>query len=342
MNEFLESIPTMEQNSEEVLKERALSQFILINIVILAFYSNRIFNFFFKTKYTWKNSLLFWANTALILGCLMLIFGINTMHDFYVYKEVFNDPRFPKNQSLKIAVFGDLHLHSPVPSYFNKTFERIFNTLDKEKPDLLLITGDLITMCGNSTYDLQNHVINLFKRLNCDVYCVTGNHDFSCLKAYKYLLNNAKIHIISSDVIKLKKCSSKEKDVYLSAISPPTWDEDHFPSAISKINNNYHEDAYNILLHHYYDSSSEYATTNMFDFMIFGHSHGGQLVLPHSFWALYPAINWYENIGLKYHTSRIENSIIHISRGIGVGYFARPQIRLGITPEMSILTIQNF
>ena len=340
MDEFFTSIPTLDQDLKEVLFERRIALFLFFSIFILAFYTHHIVNYFCRTNFTFKHTLFIWSNVGLIAGLLIFLFGIETLDNFTVYRETINDPRFPKNHSLKIAAFADLHLHYPIPHMLIHNTKKILEVLHQENPDFVLVAGDIVSYCGNSTYQLQPFLSKFFKQIEQPVYFIAGNHDMACYETFISIMKNSTFHAFNGEVIQLTKYQGKN-NVFLSGLSYPTWEKKEFRKTLRKLKKK-HKNGYNILLHHYYNPLLELAELKLYDLIIVGHSHGGQIVMPHSFWAMHPDLNYEYTISLKYHTTRIDQSVIHTMWGSGLSFYPKPQVRIGVKPEISMLTIQNY
>lgn len=86
--------------------------------------------------------------------------------------------RFNEDGTFKIVQFTDLHVGSRSSEADRKTFARIDAVLEAEKPDCIVITGDLINSWDvESTASLYHDVLSHFDEWNIPFAIVYGNHD---------------------------------------------------------------------------------------------------------------------------------------------------------------------
>ena len=80
--------------------------------------------------------------TYRILFLLFIAFSVNSFHPLSAQTK--NQFEFRKDRTFKIAQFTDLHWDNNSPSR-TKTIESIQQVLLAEKPDLAILTGDIVT-----------------------------------------------------------------------------------------------------------------------------------------------------------------------------------------------------
>lgn len=115
-----------------------------------------------------------WAGTLTVLGLMLVIFIYGNIH--YYNKErveltVKTDKPLPK--PLKIVMASDLHL-----GYVNRKaeFQRWLDMIYMEKPDLVLIAGDIID--GSHHAVRVQQMDQMFVQLGCPIYACLGNHEY--------------------------------------------------------------------------------------------------------------------------------------------------------------------
>lgn len=92
-------------------------------------------------------------------------------------------PQLPSSfDGVRIAHLSDLHIHAHADERF---FKRIADTIKRESPDLILITGDFIC---HSRLDAPEFLSSFLNELNAPlgIYASLGNHDYD-----RYLSINA-------------------------------------------------------------------------------------------------------------------------------------------------------
>ena len=177
--------------------------------------------------------------------------------------------------TLNIVAVSDIHLGSIV----NKTkTKRLINTINKLKPDLVIIAGDMID--DNINVVKHYKLLEYFKELNpkYGVYACPGNHEYisKAYKEYDYFEQNGiriikdttilidnKFYIIGRDDIEGKRINKKER----KSLQELTKDIDFNLPVV-------------LLDHQPYklEETAKYAI----DLQFSGHTHGGQM-LPFNF-----------------------------------------------------------
>jgi len=120
----------------------------------------------------------FLAKTALIAASIpfgTMAYGIiSGAHDYRLRRLTVKLPNLPKAfDGIKIAQLSDIHSGS----FFNKTAVKGgVEMMMKEKPDVILFTGDLV---NNEASEVRDY-IDVFNKLKAPhgVFSITGNHDY--------------------------------------------------------------------------------------------------------------------------------------------------------------------
>lgn len=120
-------------------------------------------------------SLLF-NNWQMALGILVFVFGIFLYGNIHYYNKVRVPLELTSSKPLpkeyKVVMVSDLHLgyHNP-----RKELARWVDMINAEKPDLILIAGDLID--GSIRPLKEERMSEEFHRLKAPVYACLGNHE---------------------------------------------------------------------------------------------------------------------------------------------------------------------
>ena len=87
--------------------------------------------------------------------------------------------KFNSDGKLKILHITDTHLNFSHKHNFDPTIWLVENACDKEKPDIVMLTGDIVFNCDNAedTKKMINALMNIFDRRNIPVAVTFGNHD---------------------------------------------------------------------------------------------------------------------------------------------------------------------
>jgi len=208
-----------------------------------------------------------------------------------------------------------------------KYLERIVDETNQRKPDIVLITGDLI----DSEAAFLPGELEPLARFSAPVYYVGGNHEkyvdaertFALVKKYG-------VNVLRSQVVETHGLQLVGLD-YMNA------DEDTFelhpsddPRTIKSVLASLHlKDGMPSVLLHHSPAGAQYAAANGIDLMIAGHTHGGQF-FPGTLvaTAVFPFTH-----GL-YRRGPLQ---VFVSQGAGT-FMSR--VRLGTSNELNILRLR--
>ena len=219
---------------------------------------------------------------------------------------------------------SDIHLgHHRGRTYL----EKIVEATNRRRPDIVLITGDLI----DSEAAFSPGELEPLARFSAPVYYVGGNHEnyvdaertFALVKTYG-------VHVLRNQVVETHGLQLVGLD-YMNA------DEDTFdlhPSGASRTVKSVLESLHlndgmpSVLVQHS-PAGAEYAAARGIDLMLSGHTHGGQF-FPGTLVAaaIFPFAH-----GL-YHRGPLQ---VFVSQGAGT-YMAR--VRLGTSNELNMLRLK--
>ena len=224
----------------------------------------------------------------------------------------------------RILFFTDLHVGPTIKRHF---VERVAQQLDEIKADCLVFGGDLV---DGSVPWLREDVAPL-KELSAPhgKYFITGNHEYysgaiSWIEeagklGFDVLLNEHRLlQIADASIVLAGITDYSAGDFIPEQTSSPAKAFDNAPTGLARI-----------LLAHQPRSIFE-ATKVGIDLQVSGHTHGGQF-FP---WNYLATLNQPYIKGLHKH----EKSWVYVSRG--TGYWG-PPLRLGIPPEITVLTLRR-
>ncbi len=220
-------------------------------------------------------------------------------------------------EGLKIAQITDTHVDS---AWKLKQFAGIVEKINAVKPDLVLITGDLIDpglTCQNRLGDIAG---GLKSRLG--VYGALGNHE------YYYGLDRA-IGCYGDFRIKLLKNSAADLGALELIGLGDIRTEDLSAAAVRKILEKNRSAKFTLILSHQPLYYKEIAETGNY-FVLSGHTHRGQ-IFPFSLFTrlFYPYF---------YGLYRIKDSAFYVSSGAGTW---GPPLRWFAPAEIPVITLVN-
>lgn len=276
----------------------------------------------------------------LIILLVLVILAIGVYFDnklLKVSKYKIKNDKIPKEfNNFKIIHLSDLHSHS-----FIGNTNKIVKKVDEQKPDIIVMTGDMV-----NKYDKKfNRFLELAQALSkkYKIYYIVGNHEQRLKKQdIAFILNRLNkfgVKILKDDKLVLK---GKKDHLNLYGIDVPlefykvrNKSKLDLEEVIAPILKRCKEEEYNILLAHNPLYFEKYAKYNV-DLIFSGHVHGGMIRLPFLGGLLSPERKFFP----KYSSGiyEINNKKIIVSRGLG---HSKPLIRIFNMPEILSITLLN-
>ncbi|NLK73279.1 MAG: metallophosphoesterase [Clostridiales bacterium] len=285
-----------------------------------------------------------YKKTILILAAIVIITAwiYFDMKNIEVTRTELHFPELADNISqLKIVHLSDLHGKS-----FGEGNDEIVEAINKEKPDIIICSGDMI----NSHDDDGSAFVNLLQSLEgkYPVFYAYGNHDqYSRLNTSRifesyiqnliesgcYILDDDKIAIEKDELpITIYGLSSipYNKKVNKTFLNKEAFNADFISEKIGKPSNNL-----NILIAHdpsWLDIYSQWGA----DLVLSGHIHGGAVRLPF----LGGVVSPNRELFPKYDAGLFEkgNTFLYVSRGLGTSV---ERIRVFNRPEIAVIIIST-
>jgi len=258
------------------------------------------------------------------------LLGLTGVLTGYGMFEAFRDPKIVRVDmpvanlpvdldGFTIVQITDIHVSSTIKRPF---VQKVVDTVNELNPDLVALTGDLV---DGSVAQLGNDVAPLAElRAPYGSYFVTGNHEYysgvepwlaeTARLGFTVLMNEHRVIEIGGGKILVAGVTDYTGGSFSSEhISDPHKALHGAPDCDAKI-----------LLAHQPKSIYE-ASKAGYDYMISGHTHGGQYFPYHFLTALtQPYLSGFH---------RHDNMYLYVSRG--TGYWG-PQIRLGARSEITV------
>jgi predicted MPP superfamily phosphohydrolase len=214
---------------------------------------------------------------------------------------------------LRIAHLSDFHLG--VPSRGRLAVERAVDWVAARQPDLVTITGDLLSRPGG-----EPELLALLAKLR-HPYVVLGNHDYAISRdpfsrpAEFGRLEHGTMLLDHAVVVE-----RRGKRIELAGVDPRSW--------LQKKRSDFDDSAADlrVLLCHF-PHALDTVPEGRWDLILAGHLHAGQIVLPYGFGKLllaHPGARYPEGIFERQGTT------MHVSPGLGTTFvpfrfFARPE-----------------
>lgn len=278
----------------------------------------------------------FFPYLCLILGTLLALFSIRNA----VKKEKVTEVSIPVAkkklgralEDLRVVQISDVHVSGLIKK---RRVERIVSAINKLKPHIVIVTGDLIDGKVKQLKKSLEHFKSLESSLG--VFYVTGNHEYYYGgKAWKkFLSEDLSWHVLENTTEAIKFNDLKinivgiEDKMSLANISLHKRQDKRFEEALKTMKNK--ESSLNIVLAHRPKDASFMASEPWLDCQFSGHTHGGQL---------FP-VNYLVKKDQKYVKGLYQlehKQYLYVNQGTG---FWGPPMRLGTECEITLITFKQ-
>lgn len=229
---------------------------------------------------------------------------------------------------LKIVQISDIHYGF----HFNKKkLENIVKRINDIKPDIVVLTGDLVDK--NISNEKADELKEILSRINVTIgkYIIMGNHDYK-YKNWKNIIENTGFIDLNDNY---EIIYGNNSSIMISGVSTNLYNNNDINNKLESskkyLENNKID--YKILLIHepdYIDNIKDIS----YDLILAGHSHNGQVRFPF-IGAIYKP-----NGSKKYYEDyyKVNNSDIYISSGLGTSIM---NLRLFNKPSINFFRLTN-
>ncbi len=226
----------------------------------------------------------------------------------------------PEFDGYRIVQLSDLHIVEKMPQRY---LDRVIRLTNRQKPDLVAITGDIVT---DHPRRYASKIETTLSALKAPTVSVMGNHDhWSDPTAIRQILKNSNVTDISNSVYTLQRNTAQ---LHIAGVDD-VWAQ---AADLDLVMTQLPEQGAAILLAHEPDFADVAVKKHRFDLELSGHSHGGQVAIP--FWGppILPPYGRRYPIG-KY---QIEDLIQYTNRGIGM---VDLRVRFSSRPEITVFKL---
>lgn len=291
-----------------------------------------------------------WLFAAACLGALAGIATVTEgiLHgktDYRVYPFTMESPRIPAAfDGLRIVQLSDLHLGSFRPD--DPHLPRVFDTVRALRPDLIVLTGDILNDNSADMLPWMDHLSGLSAPLG--KYAVIGNHDYceydrslspselqeqmdSLFSYYR----RAGFRVLDNETVPFAQDGDT---LYLAGVE--NWGVGPFPARgdLDKAVRGIPQDGFTILLSHdpahFERIVSKYP--RFIDLTLSGHTHAMQFAFQFTENFQWSPIQYRD----KYWAGpyRENGRQLYVSRGVGYHFFPA---RVGMRPEITLITLEK-
>ena len=271
----------------------------------------------------YKNKIFIIIVTVLVF----IVFFIWQNNDIVTTDVVYKNSKIPKEfEGFNIVHISDLH-----NKMFGKDQKTILNKIVKTRPDIIVITGDLV---DRRRYDLEKAIVFIEGAINiAPVYYVPGNHE-----AWSGKYETIKKRLLSAGAIVLddekKDIEIEGSTIEILGLKDPAFLTSSYVDGIDEVlleeslASLAESDKFQVLLSHRPELFSIYAKHNI-DLSFTGHAHGGQFRIPFLGGLVAPNQGIFPEYTSGSHI--IDDSTMVVSRGLGnsimpIRIFNRPEI----------------
>ena len=230
---------------------------------------------------------------------------------------------------LKIVQLSDIHYGY----HFNKKkLENVVKKINEIKPDIVVLTGDIINNNKISNEE-KNELIEELNKIEVTIgkYAIKGNHDYD-FKDFEQVLNDSSF-INLNDTFEI--IHGNNSNIMISGVSTNLHGENKINEKLDSSKKYLENNSvnYKILLLHEPDYIDDIKDIS-YDLTLAGHSHNGQVRLPF-IGAIYTPKG-----AKKYYSEyyKVKNTDMYISNGLGTTIM---NLRLFNKPSISLYRLTN-
>lgn len=233
-------------------------------------------------------------------------------------------------RAIRVAVLADIQ--TTAITDYEKRVLRV--TLD-EKPDLILIAGDIFQGRDWLYEPVKQDFRNFFKQLRAPygVYCIEGDVDE--IDRLRDMFSESEVKLLLNDVARINVGDRRVTIIgtELDYTSP------HVQRVLGTFRGSRDEGDIRILLTHRPDVVREIPEDVRIDLVVAGHTHGGQVVIP--FFGPPITLSHVPRAVAAGGLHEVDGIPIYVSRGIGHERGMAPRVRFCCPPEVSVLTVES-
>lgn len=259
---------------------------------------------------------------TLVLSGSFLGYGFHEARDIRVERIFIKTDKLPRGvNELKIVQISDVHFG---PLISSEAAYRIKSVVNKEKPDIIVSTGDLLDRAIRNSGEVIRVINGLAAPLG--KFAVTGNHEFIAgiddsvdftARAGFTMLRNRTVSV--DGIINLAGVDDRDAPRYGVKIDKSEKE------VLSGIDSG----KYTILLKH--QPFIDKDTTGLFDLQLSGHTHDGQIC----------PFRYLVKLIFKYTAGLYTidgDTLLYVSRGTGTW---GPPVRILAPPEITVIVLKN-
>jgi predicted MPP superfamily phosphohydrolase len=248
-------------------------------------------------------------------------------------------PKLNGHAPLRLLHISDLHVE-----HVTIREEKLIHLVKELAPDVIVLTGDYLTLSSVQNTAAQTEAHDLLSRLcgvagpRCPIYAITGSPPVDHPDIVPDIFGDLPITWLLDT---MKELHLNGHTIRLAGLCCTANRHRDVPRLCHLMNSHPTQTAsptpFTLLLYHSPDLMPE-ATELGIDLYLCGHTHGGQIRLP-----IFGAIFTSSDFGKRYEMGRYEkdHTILYVSRGIGMEGLGAPRARFLAPPEIILWTLSS-
>lgn len=228
----------------------------------------------------------------------------------------------PAFEGYRIAHFSDPHIGV---SWTDAALPRVVEAINRAAPDLIAMTGDLITWSRRRQVDPAVAAPLAALHAPDGVWAVLGNHDYAAPRLARTMLKAHGIALLCNNAHMLERGGDQ---IALVGLDDVAWGQPDLDAALASVPRTTPA----ILLVHEPDFAPVAAAHQNIMLQLSGHTHGGQVVVLPGLPLLLP------KYGRRYFRglATIRHMQLYVTTGTGTGRFV---VRWNCRPEIAVITL---
>lgn len=278
-----------------------------------------------------------WILLALVIALIAYLYVQN-----YLIKITHYDMTIPgldpDLKGKKIVHLTDIHLRPRT----NKSYiETIIDKTQNEKPDMIVITGDLVQAGLETLFETPLRRFAELCSQTAPTYVVTGNHDIASGSPdeFQTILTSSKVNLLLNEAVSIKNNSDEDALVIMglserqnrSTVPQPILKAIELTPSMEPLPKMLLVHRPEYFRHYGYDKTKSPS-------LIFsGHTHAGQVVLPFIGGVFAPGQGWFPKYDFGFFSdSEDRTKRMLVSRGLGNSTIP---LRVNNRPEIIVVTL---
>lgn len=264
---------------------------------------------------------------CVLASILLFIYTFHIEPHSLVLKEHELEGRSFQAENLTIIQLSDLEISR---HYSENELERIVKKVNSKKPDFVFFTGDLFE--NYSLYHPTEEVIKALKNIKAvyGKYCIWGNNDYGggAARVYESIMEQSGFHVLRNEGVNV--VLSNGKKVFIGGLDDKLLGKPSMQDVMKQLDDS---SQFRILLLHEPDMI-EYLQPKQFDFVLAGHSHGGQVNVSFLRKIFHIESNYQKGF---YKPEHIPKTLVYVNSGMGT---SRIPARFLVPPEIACFYIE--